>query len=196
MGNQGLLAACATLAIAGPAAALDLASSVAEADVPERKQTTIGLYLSMEDAAAALEADPSIVFIDVRDPVEATLVGHPDPIDAIVPLQTITHEFNPEKGVYTYAPNPSFVEDVAKIVAREGGETDDPIFITCRGGVMTARAVDALAEAGYSNVWALYEGVEGGVDPETDHRTIDGWKNAGLPWSYKITAEQAWTPAE
>ncbi len=191
-----LLAACAALAIAGPAPALELTSSVAEADVPVRKHTTLGLYLSMEDAAAALEADPSIVFIDVRDPVEATLIGHPDPIDAIVPLQTITHEFDPAKGVYKYAPNRSFVDDVAKIMAREGRGTDDPLFITCRGGVMTARAVDALAAAGYSNVWALYEGVEGGVDPETDHRTIDGWKNTGLPWSYKISAEQAWTPTE
>ena len=182
--------------VALPAFALELTSSVAEDEVPEKKRTSLGLYLNVQDAAAALEADPSIVFIDVRDPVEATLVGHPDPVDAFVPLQTITHEFNAEKGVYKSAPNPTFLVDVASVLEREGKSMGDAILITCRGGSVTAKAVNALSEAGYTNVWALYEGFEGGLDPETDHRTVDGWKNAGLPWSYKITEAQAWVPAD
>ncbi len=191
-----VFALTAAALLAAPAFAGDLASSVTSADLPEKKRTTLELYLTPEDAAAALAADPSIVFIDVRDPVEVMFVGHADPADAIVPLRTLTHGFDPEKGAYKMAPNPDFIDQVAAVMEREGKGTDDPVFVTCQSGGRTAQAANALAKAGYSNVWALFEGIEGDLDTETGRRDVNGWKNADLPWSYKITAQQAWQPAE
>jgi len=48
--------------------------------------------------------------------------------------------------------------------------------------------------AGYSNVWNLVECFEGGKNKD-GARAINGWRNTGLPWSYKIPAEAAWVPA-
>ena len=38
------------------------------------------------------------------------------------------------------------------------------------------------------------EGFEGDKD-EAGVRSANGWRNAGLPWTYKLTADQAWVPA-
>lgn len=181
-------------ALVGRAVAGEIASSVVPADLPAKKQTDTGLYLTPADAHAALEADPSIVFLDVRDPVEVMFVGHADAADAIAPLMLVTNQFDTEKGAYKMMPNPGFLDVVAAVMAREGKGMDDPVFVTCQSGGRTARAVNALAKAGYSQVYALFEGIEGDLNPDTGRRDLNGWKNAGLPWSYELTLEQAWTP--
>jgi rhodanese-related sulfurtransferase len=184
----------AGLAVAAEAA--DIAVSVSTDDVPDKKRVVSGLYLTSAEAGAALSVDPSIVFIDLRDPGETQFVGHPDPVDAIVPLRLLSQEFDVKKGAYKMAPNPNFLEEVASIVAREGKGPDDVIFVTCQSGGRTAKAADLLHDAGYSQVYALFEGIEGDLNAETGRRDLNGWKNAGLPWSYKLTPTQAWGPAE
>ena len=93
------------LAVTTSAGAADFGSSIKGGDLPEKKQTTLGLYLSSADAVAALEADPRILFLDVRDPIEVNFVGHPEPIDAIVPFMLFKLVFDkkrvPTKGFRT-----------------------------------------------------------------------------------------------
>lgn len=171
----------------------DIRSTVNAVELPEAMRTRLGLYLMPADAAAALEADPSILFLDVRDPIEVAFVGHPMPIDAIVPLELATHEFNEDDGSVTMAPNTSCVAQVGRVLARQGLERIAPIFVMCRSGGRSAAAVDALAAAGYTNVWNLTEGFEGDRD-RSGARALNGWRNAGLPWTTRITREQAaWT---
>lgn len=191
-----IIVALAACAITCAASAEEITSSVNSDQIAERKRTNLGLYLTPAEAAAALQGDPSVVFIDVRDPIEVMFVGHPDPVDAVIPFGLVTHRFNPERGAYTMTPNPSFIENVAALMAREGKDPSDPVFVTCLAGGRTARAVNALADAGFSQVYALFEGVEGDRNPETGQRDVNGWKNAGLPWSYKLTPAQAWQPSE
>jgi rhodanese-related sulfurtransferase len=183
---------CAATMMAGHATA-DIASSVDAAALPEQMQSQLGLYLNPQDAARALDADPSIVFIDTRDPIEITFVGHPTAIDAIVPLELATHAFDPEKGEYIMEPNSHFVDEVAAIVTREGLTPADPIFLICRSGSRSAYAADLLAEAGFTNVWSIVEGFEGEKDPD-GARMVNGWRLADLPWSYRVEPQQAWTP--
>ncbi len=187
---QLALAAATTSAFAG-----QIQSSVKAADLPKAKLTSLGLYLTSADAASALETDPTILFLDVRDPIEVTFVGHPTPIDAVVPLQIATLEFDANAGAYRMKPNPNFVTDVAAIAARQGLAKQHPIFVMCRSGGRSAAAAQALAGAGYTNVWNLIEGFEGDTNDEGD-RSLNGWRNSGLPWTYKLTAEQAWTVPE
>ena len=91
------------------------------------------------------------------------------------------------------APNPDFVAQADAIMARENAEKDSPVFVMCRSGGRSAAAAQALTKAGYTNVWNLVEGFEGDKD-DAGQRAVNGWRNAGLPWSYKLTPTQAWLP--
>lgn len=162
--------------------------------VSKSRQTPFGLYLTPQEAFAAISANPDIVMIDVRDPVEISFVGHPKPMDGNVPLRTISREFNPKSGAYKMVSNANFVGDVDALIKRLGFSKDDPIFVTCRSGPRSAGAARLLHKAGYTNVWNLVEGFEGSIDPATGARSKNGWRNAGLPWSYKIPATAAWQP--
>ena len=160
--------------------------------VPKAKQTSLGLYLTPKDAALALETNPKILFLDVRDPLEVAFVGHPTPVDAIVPLLLGTHDFDPKTNAYRMVPNTDFVADVRALIEREGLEKSDPIIVMCRSGGRSAAAVEQLAKAGYTAVWNLVEGFEGDQD-DAGERAVNGWRNSGLPWTYKLTPEKAWT---
>lgn len=167
-------------------------SSVDPAAVPEKKRTSLGLYLTPADAAAALEANPAILFLDVRDPIEVALIGHPTRIDAIVPVVLATHEFDAQTGGLKIAPNAAFLAEAEEVVSREGLGKDSPIFVMCRSGGRSAMAAEALVKAGYGNVWNLIEGFEGDKD-DAGGRGVNGWRNAGLAWTYEVRPEQAWT---
>lgn len=188
------LAAAAILAVF-PAFAGEIDSSVDARALPKGKTTPLGLYLTPEDAHAALTEEPGIVFIDVRDPLEVNFVGNAEGTDANVPLAFATHNFDPKRGGYAMARNPDFVAGVDAVIAAEGRDKGDPVFVMCRSGGRSAEAAAALAKAGYSNVWSIVEGFEGDSDKATGRRDVNGWQNAGLPWSYKLDAEIAWRPA-
>ena len=175
--------------------AQDIASSVDAEGLAEKKRTGLGLYLTPADAAAALDADPSIVFVDVRDPIEINFIGHPEPVDAIVPYETASLDFDAAASGYGMVPNPDFVRQIEALVARLGRGPDDALFIICRSGGRSAEAVDVLADAGFTNAWNLVEGFEGDKD-DAGARAVNGWRNAGLPWTYKIRADAAWPPVE
>ena len=174
------------------AAAAEIQTSVDSATVPKAKQTSLGLYLTPGDADKALQADPAILFIDVRDPLEIAFTGHPKQVDAIVPFLLGTYEFDPKTDTYRMVPNEEFVADVNALIAREGMERDHPIIVMCRSGGRSAAAVEQLAKAGYTAVWNLVEGFEGDQD-DAGERAVNGWRNSGLPWTYKLTPEKAWT---
>lgn len=52
----------------------------------------------------------------------------------------------------------------------------------CRSGERSARVVDALAEAGYLLAVNVIDGFEGELGSD-GKRSVNGWKNAGLPWT-------------
>ena len=158
-------------------------SSVDPAALNPKKLTSLGLYVSTADAAAALKANPGIVFIDVRTPQEVAAIGRPAPVDAIVPLVQFSQgEIDPDTGHPPAVPNPDFIAGVEAEVARAGGDKASPVFVMCRSGGRSAMAANALAKAGFSNVWSLVEGFEGDADAE-GKRTVNGWRNAGLEWN-------------
>lgn len=194
---RSLLAAAVAALLSGAALAGQIASSVDPAALPKAKTTSLGLYLSPADAAAALAADPSIVFLDVRDPIEVAFVGHAEGVDANVPVAIFSHRFDAKANDYAAAPNPNFVAEAEAALARLGRGKTDPVFVICRSGGRSAAAAEKLAKAGFTNVWNLTEGFEGDLNRETGERTLNGWRNAGLPWTYRMSAETAWSaPAQ
>ena len=167
-----------------------------EAEVPENKRASLGLYATAVDAFQAWEAEPdAVTILDVRTPEEFMFVGHPD-MAINVPLFMQTLNWDEERGRFEMVPNPDFVDAVKGML-----DPDDQIFVICRSGGRSAMAVDMLAESGFTNAWTVIDGMEGDKvkdesSPDYGHRTINGWKNAGLPWTYVIDSERMRLPSE
>ena len=188
-------AVMAMLLISNLAGASEISTSVDASSVSKSRQTPFGLYVSPANAYAAVAKEPSIVLIDVRDPVEISFVGHPEPMDANIPLRTVTGKFNPKTGKYKMKDNAGFIADVNALMKRLDLSKSDPIIVTCRSGPRSAVAARLLHAAGYKNVWNQVEGFEGSIDKKTGARSKNGWRNAGLPWKYKISGGAQWQPA-
>lgn len=118
-------------------------------------------------AFASLKANAPSLLLDVRDPLEFALVGHP--IGAV----NIPWKFAPE-----WRPNPEFLERVQHLAP----DPTTPIFLLCRSGQRSLDAANALAAAGYSNLTNVEEGFEGPLDNEKHRSALGGWRHHGLPW--------------
>jgi hypothetical protein len=60
-------------------------------------------------------------------------------------------------------------------------------------------AVNLLAEAGFTNVYNIIDGMEGDLveDPDSVYRgkrLRNGWKNSGLPWTYDLDPKKTRLP--
>ena len=178
-------------AFARPASAQSITTEVDSNTVSSSRQTPLGLYLRPQDAHAAMRSNPAILFVDVRDPIEITFVGHPDGLDKIIPLRVASHDVNPESGQYRMVDNPNVLGDFAALLAYTDKTKSSPIFVTCRSGSRSAAAARMLIEDGYTNVWNLVEGFEGDKDAD-GARALNGWRNAGMPWGYRLGEGVAW----
>ena len=60
-------------------------------------------------------------------------------------------------------------------------------------------AINLLARNGYTAVWNIVDGMEGGQVKDPDSvfdgmRMKNGWKNSGLPWTYEIDRDRMVLP--
>lgn len=183
-------AALALLLAASPAVPFAAGSAGANPAVTGSKRTVLGRYLSAEEAYDTVKGERDrLLFVDVRTGAELVLVGATSEIDVQVPFSEFVEPrtWDSKAGRMAMEPNASFVQDVAAALARKGLDKTSKVLIMCRSGERSARAVDALAKAGFADVWSVYDGFEGDLSPD-GHRTVNGWKNAKLPWSFKIDA--------
>jgi rhodanese-related sulfurtransferase len=163
--------------------------------VPERKRTTLGHYVTAQEAYEMWKTRPEEVHIlDVRTPEEYVFVGHAD-MARNIPLLFVKHEWNAETKQFVVEPNPDFITDVKNLFA-----PTDTILVMCRSGDRSAMAVNAIAKAGFVNVYNIIDGMEGDMvdDPKSKHhgkRMKNGWKNSGSPWTYDINPEQTCFPS-
>lgn len=172
------------------------AYAIDQSKVPKKKQTTAGLYLTAVEAHAYMQKHgDKTLFIDVRDPTEINVIGMPANADANVPFKTVnTKGWNPEKKQFSMKDNPDFVKDVEKRLAAKGLTKGDAVIVMCRSGPRSAKAANVLVKAGFTKVYNLVDGFEGDKikeGPKMGQRTINGWKNAGLPWNPPQTLDIA-----
>jgi len=162
------------------------------ASVPAPKRTKLGQYLSSQEAAEFMDQNASkALFLDVRTAAEVTFLGMPLQADANVPYmkQPDFPVWDTAKATYKLELNPDFLPEVRHRLVEKGLGTDSPIVLICRSGDRSAAAANLLAEAGFKNVYSVVDGYEGDVaseGPKAGQRVVNGWKNAGLPWSYKL----------
>lgn len=155
-------------------------------ELPKEKQTNLGLYVTSKLAYEKWKADPEKVkILDVRTPDEYLYVGHAE-MAWNIPIFYQTYEWDAEKKHFSMKPNPDFIEQIKGVF-----QPDDIILITCRSGGRSAMAVNQLAEAGYKNAYNITDGFEGDKVGDSNsvffgERMVNGWKNSGLPYTYKI----------
>ncbi|HHI70184.1 MAG TPA: sulfurtransferase [Rhodobacteraceae bacterium] len=165
-------------------------------ELPAKKQTQLGLYVTAVEAAEMLK-DPAVTLIDVRSRAEVAFVGIPKRANVNIPFKIMPGfaEYNPEKGTYALVENPDFTS-VFQAYAQENGITkDSKVILICRSGSRSARAANMLADLGYRNVYSVIDGFEGdkaSAGMMKGQRVVNGWKNAGLAWGYKLTEAQVY----
>lgn len=180
------LAALSVLLAAPPFVSANTASGN---EVPERKRTTLGLYVTAAEAYEMwLSAADTVKVIDVRTPEEYAFVGHPE-MSWNIPIAFVTYQRKDSRFEYGSRMNPDFVAHVLEVAA-----PTDVLLVTCRSGGRSAMAVNALAAAGFKNVYNIVDGVEGDKvhDPDSvfdGKRMRNGWKNSA-PWVYSIDPEK------
>jgi len=163
-------------------------------DVPNEKQTVLGLYLTAREAWQRCLAEPDRVkLIDVRTPEELLFVGHA-PLAWNIPAFAQVYEWSVEKGKFPMTYHPDFVARV-KLVAG----ADDVLLVMCRSGGRSALSVNLLAQAGFTRAHNVVDGVEGDTvsDPASvfhGQRLRNGWKNSGCPWSYGLRPDRLVLP--
>ena len=162
-------------------------------DLPEEKDTTLGLYVTAWEAYEKWKANPDKVkVLDVRFPEEYVFVGHAE-MAYNIPVALISYAPKDEKPC-SMTPNPHFVAEVKK-----WAKPNETILVMCRSGGRGAIAVNTLAKAGYKNVYNITDGMEGDLvtDPANSYfgkRMKNGWKNSGAPWTYDVNPEQMRLP--
>jgi rhodanese-related sulfurtransferase len=187
----GLAAASAGLAAVSRAAR----AAVDPASVPEVKRTRAGLYLTAAEVPAfvASRGGPArVLFLDVRTRAEAMYVGMPAGVDALVPFvehQELMTDWDDRRGMYRLEPLQDFVPEVNRRREAKGLARTDPVVLICRSGDRSSRGADRLAADGFTQVWSVVDGFEGDMGRD-GRRSVNGWKNAGLPWSYKLDRER------
>ena len=184
-------------------AALPLAEAQA-APKPEdpKKQTLWDLYLDAKEAyAMKMELGDQALLVDVREPIEIMFTGFTDVVDVNVPFMLANRSaWNEKKSVFLMEKNPDFEPGIARALAERGLGKDTPVILMCRsGGTRGAPSANALWGQGYDRVYVVVDGFEGGTikqGPQKNWRLKNGWKNAGLPWSYKLNREKMYVMPE
>lgn len=163
-----------------------------DAEVPAKKKTESGLYVSSADAYKRLvESDDGALLIDVRTRAEVAFLGMPTIATANIPYMTPGgfDEWDDKKANFRLSPNSEFTLKMDELIESRGIDKDTPIYLICRSGSRSAKAANLLTQAGYKNVYSVVDGFEGDKakdGPRKGERVVNGWKNAGLPWSYRL----------
>ncbi len=161
-----------------------------------KKQTSWNLYVDSKEAyAMKQELGNNVLFVDVRDPIEIMFTGFTDVVDINIPYKLSNPtRWNKKKPVFEMAKNPDFEPLIAKALKDRGLDKSTPIILMCRsGGTRGAPSAKELEGKGYKNVYVVTDGFEGGkikTGDKKNWRLKNGWKNAGLPWSYKLNKDK------
>jgi rhodanese-related sulfurtransferase len=163
------------------------------------------------EAFDMLNALPDTYLIDVRSRGEYQFVGHP-PQAYNFPYMFFTTQFvkEGERQGYQFQKNKAFLDQIDKAFKKT-----DNLLILDRDGVRSALAAKEISNAGFKNVYDVYDGFEGPVFPYLEdpsrqkfyrqlakryringfeHRRHYGWQWWGLPWTYEMDPNYVYPP--
>jgi len=96
-------------------------------------------------------------------------------------------KWDEQKKAFGTEPNPDFLKQFAAVFP----DKNSPVIIMCRSGHRSGKAIKLLAQAGYANLYQMWEGFEGITVTDKDlpaygKKIVDGWKNRGLPYTWDM----------
>lgn len=194
--------AASLFAVASISFAADWAPGTTDWDkLPEIKRSKLALYLTPQQAYDMKKKDPkSVALFDVRTRSEAIYVGMAKDADALVPFvehPEIWSDWDDKRHMYKLEPNQDFMPELERRLKAMGLGKDATIILLCRSGDRSSKAADRLQMAGYTKVYSVAEGFEGDTakgGAQDGQRVVNGWKNAGLPWTYKVDKARMYFP--
>ncbi len=146
--------------------------NVSSKDVTEKPLSPI--IIEPEAAWKMLQADTTVLLVDVRSDMEYLMIGHP--VGALN-VAWIDHP--------SWTVNPDFVADVRKLMLGRVSARNQQgvaLILICRSGNRSVVAADALIEDGIEKVHVVNGGFEGPLDDQRHRNSVAGWRFAGLPW--------------
>jgi len=170
-------------------------------NLPKKKVTALGLYFHPADAMKYVQENQGkVLFLDVRSREEVQFLGMSTLVDANVPYMQNPEwpEWNDTGKNFKLVPNSNFSADVERRLREKGLAKNDPIILMCRSGDRSSLAVNLLAKLGFTKVYSVTEGYEGDIasdGPLRGTRSVNGWKNDGLPWSYELDKKKVYGSA-
>lgn len=158
------------------------AHAVDASKVAKNKQNSLGLYMNSKEVNEHMQTQGAkTLFLDIRDPVELHVLGMPKSADYNVAFKLIdTNKWDEKKGKFKLAANPNFLVDVDNRLKAKGLSKDDRIIVFCGSGKRAAKTVNAMAKAGYKNVYSVVDGFKGWsanklpVDKKMDRKKVYG----------------------
>ncbi len=167
---------------------------VDKGSLPALKQSKLGLYLSAQEAYdLKMSLGDKALFVDIRTKGEFMFLGSPNLIDANIPYVEMDDPTSWDKTNkrYKLSPNSDFVAAVKARMEERKLSMDDTVILICRSGDRSGVAANLLQQAGYSKVYSVVDGFEGDMG-KNGRRDLNGWKNAGLPWTYQMDEQKAY----
>jgi rhodanese-related sulfurtransferase len=168
----------------------------ADLKYPVKKPGHKGGDLTPMQAYQLVLKNSKAFIIDVRTRPEYVLLGHPT-MAHHVPLKFWTGKHT-SKG-YGMKPNQDFSE---VLKTRFNPKTDSLVFM-CRSGARSCDAANLAVKAGWptDKVFNMMGGFEGDklsnpLSAYNGKRVMGGWKNEGLPWTYRVDKKLAYPEAK
>lgn len=167
-------------------------------NLSKKKVTTLGLYFHPADAMKYVQENQGkVLFLDVRSREEVQFLGMSTLVDANIPYMQNPEwpEWNDAGKNFKLEPNSNFAADVERRLKEKGLAKTDTIILMCRSGDRSSLAVNLLAKQGFTKVYSVTEGYEGDLaadGPLKGTRSVNGWKNDGLPWSYELDKKKVY----
>jgi len=185
------LMVCLSFLIPAVSAAVDVSTTLTNADLIKKKQSDSNKYLTASEAYQLVKNNANeVLFIDVRTPAEVEFVGWTPLVDAVVPyMKNDFDEWDAKKYRYKKEINGVFPIVFEGLIMTKGLNKDSPVIFMCRSGARSSKAASLATELGYTQAYTMVDGFEGDKakkGKDKGHRTINGWKNSGLPWDYKV----------
>lgn len=167
----------------------------------KKKQTTLGLYLTAKQAHDIVQKDSKkTLFVDIRTRSEINFLGMPTLADANVPYMQMNewYAWNEKKKSFKLDVNNEFAKDIASRLKAKSLSKSDTVILMCRSGSRSAKAANLLASLGYKNVYTVVDGYEGDKVKTGEFKGMrmkNGWKQARLPWTYKLAKNKMYKTA-
>ncbi|ORU94235.1 MAG: hypothetical protein A6F70_07955 [Cycloclasticus sp. symbiont of Bathymodiolus heckerae] len=182
---------CISVVFSTLSIAVEITTTISGVDIAEKKQSESKHYLTASQAHHIVKANAgNVLFIDVRTPAEIEFVGWTPMVDAVIPYMTNDFdEWDEKKNRYLKVISGDFPIAFEDLVEAKGFSKNTPIIFMCRSGTRSSKAATLATKLGYTQAYTVIDGFEGDKSKKgknKGHRTVNGWKNSGLPWDYKV----------